>query len=290
MIPQRSSRPWKLADRELSLGSSTLVMGVIDLSAEAAPSKPNPDEYLARAVELEELGAKLLDVTVLPARPTSARRLTADDELKRLVPVLRKMLSHVAAPIVVSTYNADTAARVAELGAAAVRDPSGLAVDAEMAKVINNTDLGVILAHGPGAPEDWGRTRSAEQSFDVVGKDLSSAIHRARRAGIDRRRVALDIGLGMTKRPAENWLLLETLTELERLGQPIVVSASRQVFLTESIRAPLHDWRVSEAVALGLAIRSGAHIVRTYEAETAIAAAAAADRFLAAGETRLDED
>ena len=279
----RSRRPWKLADRELSLGASTLVMGVLDVSTDAFAGKPDPEACLTRALELQDLGAALIDLTALPARAAS-RRLSDDDELPRLVPVLRKIRSRIDVPLAVSTYNAATAERVARLGAAAVRDPSGLAVDPEMAKTVNDAGLGLAVGFASGAPERWGKAPAAEQSFDVAGKALSSAIHRARRAGIDRRRVALDLGLGLAKRPAENWLLLEAVGEFERLGQPMMVSPSRQVFLTESLRAPLQDWRTAEAVAVALAVRAGVHLVRTYETETAIAAAAAADRALAAAE------
>ncbi len=285
----RSHRPWKLADRELSLGASTLVMAVLDLSPESYPGRPEPEECLTRALELQELGASLIDVTALPPRAGS-RRLSADDELPRLVPVLRKIRSRIDATIVVSTYNAATAERVAGLGAAAVRDPSGLAVDAEMAKIVNDSGLGLVIGFGPGAPEHWGRASAAAQSTDVAGKALTSAIHRARRGGIDRRRVAADPGLGLAKRPTENWLLLEALGEFERLGQPLLVSPSRQTFLTESVRAPVQDWRAAEAVAVGLAVRAGAHIVRTYEPETAVAAAAAGDRVQAAFESLLDDE
>src|SRR5690606_1254695 len=129
----RSRHLWKIRDAEVPLGAETLIVGVLDLAAGAA--KPDPDAALERASAMMDAGAALIDVTALPSAGRSVR-VSADDELRRLVPTIRKLNAHLDAPFSVATYNSETAARMIELGASVINDPTGLALDPEMARTV----------------------------------------------------------------------------------------------------------------------------------------------------------
>lgn len=284
MAFERPRHVWRLPEGEIPLGARTLIMGVLDLSTERSPERPDPEAALDEALRIVALGSDFLDLAVLPARPIP-RRLDADSELRRIVPVLKKIRSRVEIPIAVTTYNAETAARVVELGAAIINDPSGLAFDKDMAKTINDSDAALIVGNAPDAPETWDRSQPIVRLMDTLRADLSSSIGRAVRAGVNPRRVVVDPGFDFGKKGPQNFEILERLRDLTKLQRPVMVSPSRKPFLTDTVRAPDVDWTMAAAVAVGLAVRGGAHIVRALEVEEMVAAARTADRFLQALES-----
>ena len=263
----------------MPLGAKTLLAGVVDLSARAWRDRPEPEACLRRALELQDLGADLIDLSVIPLSGPLGR-LDPDDEMRRLVPTLRKVRARVDVPVGVTTFHSQTAERALGLEAAVILDPSGLAVDPRLGAVVNQTDAGLVLGHLPGGLESWNKPRPAVRLVETVAADLDSALARARRAGIDRRRVVVDPGLGVGKRGQQDFELLERLSELEQLGQPMLVTPSRKLFLTETVRAPEGDWNVGAAVVTALAVRGGAHIIRAVELAPVRAAARLADRLL----------
>lgn len=285
MPDSRFTRPrhlWKIRDGEITLGAETLILGVLDLSPSASPDKPDPDAALRRALELADEGAAMIDVTALPGASRSVR-VSADDELRRLVPTVRKLHAHLDVPFSVATYNSETAARVVELGASVINDPTGLALDPEMPRTVGNSDVGLILAHAFGGPETWSKGRPLARLFEMIRSDLDSAVARARRGGvIERRKIVIDPGLGLGKKGPQNWQVLDRMRELAPLGQPVMVSATGKPFLTETVRASEMEYTIGEAIAVAWAVRGGAHIIRTEHVAEMKAAAATADRALEA--------
>jgi dihydropteroate synthase len=282
----RSRHLWKIRDGEIPLGAETMILGVLDLSPGGSSAKPDPDAALNKAEELVAEGAAMIDVTALPGASRSVR-VSPDDELRRLVPTVRKLNAHLDVPFSVATYNAETAARVIELGASVINDPTGLALDAEMPRTVGDADVGLILAHAFGGPETWSKGRPLARLFEMIRSDLDSAVARARRGGvIERRKIVIDPGLGLGKKGLQNWQVLERLSELAALGQPVMVSATGKPFLTETVRASEMEYTVGEAIAVAWGVRGGAHIIRTEHVAEMRAAARTADRVLEALEAR----
>jgi len=122
---------WKLNRRELALGQRTLIAGVLNLTPDSfhdGGRYQDPDRAYARALELEEQGAGIIDIGAESTRPGSAR-ITAAIELQRLTPVLKRLRDKLRVPISVDTYKAEVAERALELGAEIINDPSGLTFD-----------------------------------------------------------------------------------------------------------------------------------------------------------------
>ena len=268
---ERPRFPWKLADGELPLGGRTLLMGVIDLSPESHPERPDPDRILDRAIALEEQGADLLDVTAVPLAP-SGRRIESHEERARLVPSLRKVIARLEAPVVVTTYNSATAERVLELGAAVIRDPTGLSLDRGMGAVVNAVNAGLILGHATGPPQTWKGSRSVAGLMELMQADMTSAIARARRASIEKKRIVLDPGFGIGKHGAQNYEMLEHFRAFHKLMRPVMVSPSRLPFLTDTIRSSEDAFETAAAAFAAFAVRQGAHMVRTDTIEKTAAA------------------
>ena len=275
----RKRFPWIFRGSETPLGARTLVSVVLDVSSAAVPGKPDPDALLARAEELANLGADFLDVCALPVRP-SGKRISADDELQRIVPTIRKLRAASALPFFVTTYNSETAARCLELEAAGIYDPSGITVDALMSRTLGNSDAALIIGHGPSGAESWVKPRHIPHVVESVTADLESAVKRALAGGVDRRRIMLSPGPGLGKRPEQSLELLERLSALSGLGQPIAVSLAGDRFLTETVRAPAAEWEAGSPPAAALAVRNGVHLKRTTHFDSVKAAARLADRIL----------
>lgn len=277
MIVQRRRYDWRIRDRSFTLGARTLIMGVVSLENEGKGKRIEPGLVLDKARELERRGADLIELHAGPIY-IGSRPLSADEELRKLVPVLRKLRHNLDTPISINTYNAATAERAVELGVQIINDVSGLAFDAKLAGVISQSNVGLILTHLRGTPDTWKRLPALPDLVATIGRDLESSLARARRAGIDRRRIVIDPGLELGKRGIENFRVLTQLDRLGQLQQPILVSPSRKRFMTESVRAGDAEWTLAAVALSTIAIYGGAHIVRVHEVDAVAQAAKAADR------------
>ena len=211
-------------------------------------------------------------------RPGSSR-IEASEELRRLIPVLKRLRDKVAIPIGVDTYKAEVAERAIELGASIINDPSGLTFDPQLTKTVMNHNVGLILNHMRGRPESWAKLGPLPDVMGTVVKDLEATVHRARLAGVNPARMVVDPGIGFGKRKEQNSEILARLGELAALDLPIMVGVSRKQFL-EQEDATLTKFATAAVTASVLA---GAHVVRVHDVAEMRAAVHVADEILKAG-------
>jgi dihydropteroate synthase len=255
---------WKLKGRELQLGDHTVVVGVLNVTPDSFSDGArflDPDRAFARAVEIEEQGAGIVDIGAESTRPGSSR-ISEEEELRRLVPVLKRLRGRLTVPISVDTYKASVAERALELGAEIVNDPSGLTYDPQLAAVVARHDAGLIINHMRGSPQTWAKLPPLPDVMGVIVHDLDASVHRARRAGIDRSRIVVDPGLGFGKRKEQNSEILARLGELTQLDYPILVGPSRKSFLA---RDSEKGTAFATAAAVAAAVLAGAHLVRVHD-------------------------
>jgi dihydropteroate synthase len=277
MINQRRWHDWRIGDRSLTLGTRTLIMGVVSVEGRAEVERTDPALVLEKAQHLEEQGADLIELHTGP-NYVGAEPVTADEELRKLVPVLRKLRHNLDVPVSINTCHAETAERSIELGVQIINDVSGLAFDPKLAAVINQSDVGLIITHSRGTPDTWKRLPPVPDLVAVIGRELESSLGRARAAGIHRRRIVIDPGLELGKRGKENFKMLSQLDRLWPLQQPILVSPSRKRFMTETVRSTDSEWTLAAVAVATIAIVAGAHIVRVHEVEAVAQAARVADQ------------
>ena len=270
---------WKLKKREIKLGERTLIMAVLNVTPDSFSDGgryTDPDRAFARAVELEEQGADILDIGAESTKPGSAR-ITAGEELSRLVPVLKRLKDRLTIPISVDTYKAEVAERAFELGAEIINDPSGLTFEPQLARTVANHDGGLVLNHMRGRPETWTKLAPMPDPMNTIVRDLDAAISRARRVGFDKSRLAIDPGIGFGKRKEQNSLILGSLSQLAALDIPVLVGASRKHFLA---RDNAEGTMFATAAAVTASILGGAHMVRVHDVRQMRAAADVADEIL----------
>jgi dihydropteroate synthase len=255
---------WRLGRRTLLLGERTLLMAVLNVTPDSFSDGGkfnDPDRAFARAIELEEQGADIVDIGAESTRPGSAR-IPEAEELRRLVPVLKRLRDKLTIPVSVDTYKSGVAAKALELGAEIINDPSALTFDPQLARTVANGNGGLVLNHMRGTPETWAKLPPLKDVMGAIRMDLDACVHRAVRGGVPRSSLVIDPGIGFGKRKEQNTEILARLPELAALEVPILVGPSRKSFLAQVTEL---ETAYASAAAVTAAVLGGAHIVRVHD-------------------------
>lgn len=210
-------------------------------------------------------GADIVDVGGESTRP-GAERVSIDEELRRVVPVIRE-LSAAGIRVSVDTMHAVTAAAAVEAGAEIVNDVSAGLADAEMAPIVAATGALYVAMHWRGHSDRMDDLAHYDDVVAEVRDELTVRVAALTDAGVDPARIVLDPGLGFSKRAEHNWALLGRLDRLIDLGFPVLVGASRKRFLG-AVVAPDADAQARDlptAVVSALSALSGAWAVRVHD-------------------------
>jgi len=270
---------WKLKIRELKLGERTFIMGVLNVTPDSfsdGGKYMDPDRAFARAIELEEQGADIIDVGAESTKPGS-ERVSAAEEIRRLIPVLKRLRGKLTVPVSVDTYKAEVAELAIEHGAEIINDPSGLTFDPQLAKIVVQNDAGLVLNHMRGRPESWAKLPPMRDVMGTIARELEATVNRARHAGVDRSRIVIDPGIGFGKRKEQNSEILAQLGKLAGLDLPVLTGPSRKSFLAQQTD---EQTRFATAAAVTACILAGAHIVRVHDVAEMLVAAQVADEVL----------
>jgi dihydropteroate synthase len=255
---------WKLRQRELVLGDRTLLMAILNVTPDSfsdGGKYADPDLACARAMELEEQGADVVDIGAESTKPGSSR-ISEAEELRRLIPVLKRLKGKLGIPISVDTYKSGVAEKALEHGAEIINDPTGILLDPLLPKVVTKYDAGLIVNHMRGTPETWAKLPPIKDLMRSIAIDLEASIHRARQNGVQKHQVAIDPGLGFGKRREQNSEILANLELLRTFDLPIVIGPSRKSFLRKEQE---QDTEFATAGAVAAGILHGAHIIRVHD-------------------------
>ncbi len=274
-------------DRMLDLSARTHVMGILNVTPDSFSDGGEyfePDRAIARGLELARQGADIIDVGAESTRP-GAEPISAEQELERLLPVIRGLASQVTVPISVDTYKAAVAEAALQTGAHMINDISGLRFDPAMATVVAKYQAPVVVMHIKGQPKNMQQDPHYDDLIGEISEYLSESIAIALAAGIGRDRIIIDPGIGFGKRLMDNYEILRRLREFSRLGCPILVGPSRKSFIGKVLNVPPDQRLEGTIAAVVIAIQNGAHIVRVHDVLPVIRACRIAD--LLVGKTAL---
>lgn len=272
--------PLQLGETTLVFGERTQVMGILNITPDSFSDGGrffDPEAAIAHGVKLVEEGADLLDLGGESTRPGS-RRVDAEEELSRVLPVLRGLRSRVKVPLSIDTTKAEVARVALAEGATLVNDVSGFTFEPAIAEVAARAQAACCAMHMLGTPE----TMQVDPRYDdLVGEvmvRLEQAVQHAVASGVPREKVLVDPGIGFGKTFEHNLFLLRQLGTLRQLGVPIVLGTSRKAFLGQLTGGkPAPERAVASAASVAMAAASGAaDIVRVHDvAETRDALAVA---------------
>jgi len=224
---------WQLRDRTLEPGRPPLVMGIVNVTPDSFSDGGrflDPAAAVAHGLELVHQGADLLDVGGESSRPGS-RPIPLEEELARVLPVVRGLAAATDVPLSIDTTKAEVADQALHAGAHAINDVTALGGDAAMAEVVRRHGAGLVLMHAQGTPA----TMQVDPRYDDVVREvvefLEARLQRAIELGIAGSQVVLDPGIGFGKTLEHNLLLLGDLGRLRRAGRPVLLGVSRKGFL-----------------------------------------------------------
>lgn len=264
----RPHKNWFMArGREIRCGQRPLVMGIVNVTPDSFYDGGwymHSGQALAHALELVEQGADILDIGAESTRP-GAHPVGVEDELARLIPVITEIARRVMVPISVDTTKASVAQAALDAGACIVNDVSALRWDQAMASVVARSGAAVVLMHMRGTPETMQQSPRYDDVVEEVGSFLRTRIQAAESAGISKTNIILDPGLGFGKLLQHNLELLNRLSDLTKLGYPVLVGPSRKAFVGQVVDRTVQHREWGTAAAVALAVDRGATILRVHD-------------------------
>lgn len=271
------------AARALVLGERTLVMGVLNITPDSFSDGGHyldAEQAVARAFEIESQGADILDVGGESTRPGSTG-ISSQEEMRRVIPVLEKLQGRLKIPISIDTSKAEVAEAAIYHGAQIINDVTGLRADPRLAEIAAQRKLPLILMHMRGEPRTMQNKPFARDVMREVTTGLRQSIARARHAGVAKSQIILDPGLGFGKRAEQSFELIARISELARLGFPLLIGASRKSFVGKALGGAPREGRAwGTAATVAAAILGGAHMVRVHEVAEMVQVAQVADVIL----------
>jgi len=277
----------KLSSGTLLLGQRTLVMGVLNVTPDSFSDGGKflePEAAVEQAFAMEKAGADLIDVGGESTRPGS-QETSAAQELDRILPVLEALRGRLKIPISIDTRRAAVAELALRAGAEIINDISGLKHDPRIADVAARQGVPLILMHMRGEPRTMQVGPFARDVMKDVVQGLRRSVAIARKAGVAKSQIILDPGIGFGKSFAQNYELLQKISQLAKLGYPLLVGTSRKGFLGATLArdgkpAPPEERIWGTAATVTASILLGAHIVRVHDVAEMAQVARVADCLL----------
>jgi dihydropteroate synthase len=243
------------------------VMGVLNVTPDSfsdAGLYLDPERAVAHAREMAAAGASIIDIGAESSRPLGAREVSAEVELARLMPVLKRLHRNFNLPLSIDTRKPEVARAALDMGAAIINDISGLS-NAAMVALAAERHCQVVLMHMRGGPENHMRLAFYNNVVDEVLAFLAERALAAERAGIDHSRIIIDPGLGFAKTARHNLAILANLSRFSGLGYPVLIGASRKNFI-RSIAGDRDDEILLGTNAVNaVAGAGGASIIRVHD-------------------------
>jgi len=271
-MTHRKTFALQLRSGSLHLGERTLLMGVLNVTPDSFSDGGDffdAKRAVEHALAMKRDGADIIDIGAESTRPGS-NKIPAAEELRRLLPVLQALRGKLKIPISVDTRKSKVAEIAIGAGADIINDISGLRHDPELARVAAKHGAALVLMHMRGTPRTMQKGPFARAVIkDVVG-GLQQSIAIAKKFDVPRAQVVIDPGIGFGKTYTQNYELLAKLSEVAKLGYPLLVGTSRKGFLGATLArkgkpALVEDRLFATAATVAASILNGAHIVRVHD-------------------------
>jgi len=260
---------WEIecAKYTLRLGGRALIMGILNVTPDSFANGgryDTLDSTLLQAERMAEEGADIIDVGGESTRP-GTRPVPLKEEMKRTIPVIKRLANRINLPISIDTYKSRVAREALDSGASLVNDISALRMDKGMAGVVSRYKAPLILMHMQGRPSNMQKN---PQYGDVIGEIISFLRERmeiAKEKGVDEEKIIIDPGIGFGKKAKHNLEIFNRLSEFRSLGRPILVGPSRKSVIGNVLNLPVEERLEGTAAAVAASILNGADIIRVHD-------------------------
>ena len=250
-----------------SCGEETGIMGIINVTPDSfsdGGKYANVEAAVMRAKQMVADGADIIDIGGESSRP-GAEPITANEECRRVIPVVQALAEQFQIPISVDTYKSKVAREALSAGACVINDITALHGDPNMCQIIADAHAGVILMHMQGVPATMQKAPTYQNVVAEVHAWLTEVASQAVDRGIDSSRIMIDPGIGFGKTFDHNLEILRHLMQFRGLGYPMLVGVSRKKFIGRILDLPVHQREEGTAATVAWSIINGANVVRVHD-------------------------
>ena len=257
------------------LEERTYLMGVLNITPDSFSGDGffREKDFLAveqKAIELAQkmvqAGADIIDVGGESSRP-GALPVSEQEELNRVIPIVKVLTHHLKVPVSVDTYKSTVAEEALKNGASMINDITGLRGSPEMASLIASYHAGVVIMHMQGEdPQTMQKAPSYQNLIGEICDFFQQSLQIAEKGGISKEQILLDPGIGFGKRVEHNLEILRNLQLFKKLEYPLLIGTSRKSFIGKVLQGRPVERRIwGTAATVALAVYNGANVIRVHD-------------------------
>lgn len=279
-MEEPKANSWKIRSHYLDTGSRTLIMGILNLTPDSFyDGRRYLDLSVAteQAERLAEEGADILDIGGESSRP-GAQPVAGEEELARVIPLIRKLAKRIKIPLSIDTYKSTVAECALGEGAAIINDISALRADSQMVKVARRYQAGLVLMHMQGEPRNMQKNPAYREVMGDITDFFRERLQFLSEQDINPLQVVLDPGIGFGKTVEHNLELIRRLHEFTILERPLLVGISRKSFIGQILDLPPAERLEGSLASEVVAVMKGANILRVHDVKATVRACRMADR------------
>jgi len=255
----------------LDLDSKTSIMGILNVTPDSffdGGIHFRLNEAVKSGLRMAMEGADIIDVGGESTRPSSDP-LPLDEELGRVIPVIKALSQEVDVPISIDTCKSEVARQALEAGATMVNDVSALRFDPAMGPIVAEAGVPIVLMHMKGTPRNMQIKPTYKDLLGEIAGFLSRAVEQAAGIGIKRQLIIIDPGIGFGKSFDDNLKIIKGLHTFSSLGQPVLVGTSNKAFIGHVLGLPVESRETGTMATIAAAVMNGADIVRVHNVKAA---------------------
>lgn len=273
---------YRFGNVEYEFGSRTFLMGVLNITPDSFSdggkyfdSSVKLEKVIEDALLMQEAGADFIDVGGESTRP-GAQKISIDEELERVVPVISAITRRLDIPVSIDTYKSEVADECLKAGACIVNDISGFRFDDRIASVTAKHNASCVLMHIKGTPDNMQKDPVYDNVVSEVADYLQTSIAIATDAGVTQ--ILIDPGIGFGKTLDHNLELIRNIGGLKNFGYPLLIGLSRKSFIDKIVPTPVEERIFGTISASTAAISFGADVLRIHDIDENYQAAKIADK------------
>ncbi len=258
----------KAKNLHLELGATTKIMGILNMTPDSFSSdgllKKQLNHCVSHALKLIKNGADIIDVGGESTQP-GAKKITVDQEISRVIPIIEKLSKETKIPISIDTYKPEVAKKALEAGACIVNTVMGTKITKAMLRVIQEKQAAIILMHIQGTPKTMQKNIRYHNLITEISLGLKKSIEKCLENGIKSDRMIIDPGIGFGKTVEDNLEIIQRLAEFKTLNKPILIGTSRKSFIGKTLQKSVSNRLMGTAASVSASILNGAHIIRVHD-------------------------
>ena len=251
-----------------------LVMGVVNVTPDSFSDGGkflDADAAVGHALKLAAQGAEILDIGGESTRP-GAGSVTEPEELRRVLPVIERLVGRVSIPISIDTRKPAVARAALATGASIVNDVGANREEVAMWREVAECGAGYVCMHAPGTPQTLHEKPACTDIVSEVGEFFQERLKRLNAVGVAAERIVLDVGIGFGKTMEHNLELLANLRQFTTVARPLLIGVSRKSFIGRLLGVDLERRLPASLACACLAVASGVQIIRAHDVEETVQA------------------